>query len=186
MPHGVFVSRWNNPYRKNSSKKTEYLLLREAIPTVQLTRNSIKITVNINYLIIKNTVITIIYFPSWTFIHIDEFSLSWEYDLDVKFHYLFIWQVWHSHNMRICKMFLNFGLAHLLSMEYCLFFKLVCQEWDLNPRPHTRTRILTDPYQGTKAVPWVWRLRPLGHPDIDICSKENIHPIWGSNPGPLD
>jgi hypothetical protein len=28
-----------------------------------------------------------------------------------------------------------------------------CQKWDLNPRPLTRTRT------------WVWRLRPLGHPD---------------------
>ena len=22
------------------------------------------------------------------------------------------------------------------------------------------------PYEGSKAEPWVWRLRPLGHPDI--------------------
>ena len=28
-----------------------------------------------------------------------------------------------------------------------------CQKWDLNPRSLTRTRT------------WVWRLRPLGHPD---------------------
>lgn len=146
MPHGVFVSRWNNPYRKNSSKKTEYLLLREAIPTVQLTRNSIKITVNINYLIIKNTIITIIYFPSWTFIHIDEFSLSWEYDLDVKFHYLFIWQVWHSHNMRICKMFLNFGLAHSLSMEYWRF---------LNFKPITSHSKALHPYRSFER--WHWQ-----------------------------
>ena len=41
-----------------------------------------------------------------------------------------------------------------------------CQEWDLNPCPLSRTRILMlTPYLGARIEPWVWRLRPLGHPD---------------------
>ena len=47
-----------------------------------------------------------------------------------------------------------------------------CQEWDLNPCPLSRTRILTStPYWGARIEPWVWRLRPLGHPD----SLKNCH-----------
>ena len=77
--------------------------------------------------------------------------------------------------------------------------KKVCQEWDLNPCPLTRTRILMiTPYQGAKIEPWVWRLRPLGHPDVLLDTElkgiilhwtdltKTFHPIWGSNPGPLD
>ena len=53
--------------------------------------------------------------------------------------------------------------------------KKVCQEWDLNPCPLTRTRILMlTPYQGAKIEPWVWRLRPLGHPDILSNSWNDI------------
>ena len=40
----------------------------------------------------------------------------------------------------------------------------VCQKWDSNPRPHSRTRILKF-LQCRQAFAWVWRLRPLGHPD---------------------
>ena len=33
-------------------------------------------------------------------------------------------------------------------------WKIVCQKWDLNPRPHARTRILfSTPYLESKAVP---------------------------------
>ena len=74
------------------------------------------------------------------------------------------------------------GSAHPHDVE-----KIFCQKWDLNPRPHTRTRILlSTPYQGSKAEPWVWRLRPLGHPDSWHSDGKKDHPIWGSNPGPLD
>ena len=46
----------------------------------------------------------------------------------------------------------------------CKKKKKFCQRWDSNPRPHTWTRIpiLT---MVSKVWPWVWRLRPLGHPD---------------------
>ena len=40
--------------------------------------------------------------------------------------------------------------------------KKVCQKWDSNPRPHSGTRNL---YQRKLVGAWVWRLRPLGHPD---------------------
>ena len=38
----------------------------------------------------------------------------------------------------------------------------LCQEWDLNPRLHVETR---SPFDQEGVNPWVWRLRPLGHPD---------------------
>ena len=42
-----------------------------------------------------------------------------------------------------------------------------CQKWDLNPRPHSWTRTLYPKLsEGNK--PWVWRLRPLGHPDMRV------------------
>ena len=76
----------------------------------------------------------------------------------------------------------QYGSTHPHDVE-----KIFCQKWDLNPRPHTRTRILlSTPYQGSKAEPWVWRLRPLGHPDSWHSDGKKDHPIWGSNPGPLD
>ena len=40
----------------------------------------------------------------------------------------------------------------------------VCQKWDLNPRPHSWTRILI--HLNARSESWVWRLRPLGHPDM--------------------
>ena len=40
-----------------------------------------------------------------------------------------------------------------------------CQKWDSNPRPHSWTRMLS-PTVGGRSYPWVWRLRPLGHPDM--------------------
>ena len=39
----------------------------------------------------------------------------------------------------------------------------LCQKWDSNPRPHTWTRIL---HLWKESNSWVWRLRPLGHPDM--------------------
>ena len=64
------------------------------------------------------------------------------------------------------------GLSYLLSslerQETSQVQKYCCQEWDLNPCPLSRTRnLMHTPYQGAKIEPWVWRLRPLGHPDID-------------------
>ena len=41
-----------------------------------------------------------------------------------------------------------------------------CQKWDLNPRLHVETR---SPFAQEGVSPWVWRLRPLGHPDTKIC-----------------
>ena len=69
-----------------------------------------------------------------------------------------------------------------------------CQKWDSNPRPHLWTRILS-PSMGGRNYPWVWRLRPLGHPDIsdnqlkDIISKESFLRTkkcsrWGLNSQP--
>ena len=42
--------------------------------------------------------------------------------------------------------------------------KKICQKRDLNPRPLTRTRMLA--HYRWEENPWVWRLRPLGHPDL--------------------
>ena len=49
--------------------------------------------------------------------------------------------------------------------------KKQCQEWDLNPRLHseTRTPVPIAQWEGMLS-PWVWRLRPLGHPDIGSCA----------------
>ena len=53
----------------------------------------------------------------------------------------------------------------------------LCQEWDLNPRPHTWTRT-----PGIRTLiagqdcSWVWRLRPLGHPDFLALLHENVNP----------
>ena len=45
----------------------------------------------------------------------------------------------------------------------------MCQKWDSNPRPHTWTRTLSVCRNLQKEFePWVWRLRPLGHPDLTI------------------
>ena len=49
-----------------------------------------------------------------------------------------------------------------------------CQKWDLNPRPLSRTRT------------WVWRLRPLGHPDfvnhlIQIYYIDNYYYLVSQN-----
>ena len=44
-----------------------------------------------------------------------------------------------------------------------------CQEWDSNPRLHSETRRLAPIVCWEGEQPWVWRLRPLGHPDN--CSK---------------
>ena len=41
-----------------------------------------------------------------------------------------------------------------------------CQEWDLNPRPHLWTRIPMAMHVALSFYTWVWRLRPLGHPDL--------------------
>ena len=38
-----------------------------------------------------------------------------------------------------------------------------CQKWDSNPRPHSWTRTFSE---SEECYSWVWRLRPLGHPDI--------------------
>ena len=38
-----------------------------------------------------------------------------------------------------------------------------CQKWDPNPGPHTKTRTLSLLFG--EGYSWVWRLRPLGHPD---------------------
>ena len=46
--------------------------------------------------------------------------------------------------------------------------KKLCQKWDLNPRPHTRTRTLA--LLCREGCPWVWRLRPLGHPDSYVVA----------------
>ena len=40
--------------------------------------------------------------------------------------------------------------------------KSMCQKWDSNPRLHSETR---SPSSVEGFEPWVWRLRPLGHPD---------------------
>ena len=49
--------------------------------------------------------------------------------------------------------------------------KKTCQKWDSNPRPHSWTRkpSATAIVEGTH--PWVWRLRPLGHPDSGLRSS---------------
>ena len=51
----------------------------------------------------------------------------------------------------------------------------LCQKWDSNPRPHTWTRILL---LRKESYSWVWRLRPLGHPDMyvkDIRNNQYAH-----------
>ena len=53
--------------------------------------------------------------------------------------------------------------------------KVRCQKWDSNPRPHSWTRTLMPRY-GKDYYPWVWRLRPLGHPDIHTgCGQITIN-----------
>ena len=44
-------------------------------------------------------------------------------------------------------------------------WKKICQKWDSNPRPHLWTRTLLATLLAKGSHPWVWRLRPLGHPD---------------------
>ena len=57
--------------------------------------------------------------------------------------------------------FLKIGVFRRMILQ-----KICCQKWDSNPRPHKRTRNLRcNPWSRDKAEPWVWRLRPLGHPD---------------------
>ena len=48
--------------------------------------------------------------------------------------------------------------------------KKICQKWDSNPRPHTWTRIL--PWR-KESCSWVWRLRPLGHPDFLLAQEDH-------------
>ena len=61
--------------------------------------------------------------------------------------------------------------------------KVSCQKWDSNSRPQTRTRnLIPSPIKGTRLKPWVWRLRPLGHPDtLATWVRPNVdHPSrWG-------
>ena len=41
-----------------------------------------------------------------------------------------------------------------------VYHRKLCQKWDSNPRPHSRTRTLS--------FHSAWRLRPLGHPDMKV------------------
>ncbi len=56
------------------------------------------------------------------------------------------------------------------SLKVVLFstFENPCQKWDSNPRPHSWTRMLLC-LQRKRLYSWVWRLRPLGHPDMYDC-----------------
>ena len=49
-----------------------------------------------------------------------------------------------------------------------------CQKWDSNPRPHSWTRMLLCS-QRKRLYSWVWRLRPLGHPDIPSLRRDCGH-----------
>ena len=62
-----------------------------------------------------------------------------------------------------------------MSTEHLYFLsKSVCQKWGLNPRPHTRTRMLWFTFC-EQGKPWVWRLRPLGHPDGCLRCYQHYH-----------
>ena len=68
------------------------------------------------------------------------------------------------------------------------FFKKHCQEWDLNPRPHLWTRIPMAMHVALSFYTWVWRLRPLGHPDLMAqvlkrTSHSILEKLWKSAPG---
>ena len=47
----------------------------------------------------------------------------------------------------------------------------MCQKWDSNPRPHMWTRKPSATMMVEGSHPWVWRLRPLGHPDSGLWSS---------------
>ena len=49
--------------------------------------------------------------------------------------------------------------------------KKTCQKWDSNPRPHSWTRKPSATVIVEGSHPWVWRLRPLGHPDSGLRSS---------------
>ncbi len=51
----------------------------------------------------------------------------------------------------------------------------MCQKWDSNPRLHSETR---SPVSTEGLEPWVWRLRPLGHPDTVLKHDEVEHFIY--------
>ena len=56
--------------------------------------------------------------------------------------------------MRLTRCLLRYGGIQLLKAFQPGRWKIVCQKWDLNPRPHARTRILySTPYLESKAVP---------------------------------
>ena len=71
--------------------------------------------------------------------------------------------------------------------------KVICQKWDLNPRPHTRTRILIL-HSLSRGQGLNLESGALDHSAIltvrksegETQQKDLYHPIWGSNPGPLD
>ena len=53
----------------------------------------------------------------------------------------------------------------------------LCQKWDSNPRLQWRPET-SKPLVKGKLITWVWRLRPLGHPDMKIdvhsCSLQTF------------
>ena len=51
----------------------------------------------------------------------------------------------------------------------------LCQKWDSNPRLQMETRTLVRWCSASYA--WVWRLRPLGHPDLKLSRNQLIHEI---------
>src|SRR4029434_4295402 len=48
--------------------------------------------------------------------------------------------------------------------------KRPCQKWDSNPRLHSENR---NPSTEEGTPPCVWRLRPLGHPDLNSREKNS-------------
>ena len=46
-----------------------------------------------------------------------------------------------------------------------------CQKLDLNSRLLSKTRICTVVHSTKRTIPWVWRLRPLGHPDLPFAEN---------------
>ena len=84
----------------------------------------------------------------------------------------------------------KFWIKATLLINSNLTFDLekLCQKWDSNPRLQMETRTLVR--WGSASYAWVWRLRPLGHPDLEhsrnllidqalFLSIDNMLPLMG-------
>ena len=74
--------------------------------------------------------------------------------------------------IRLGGLFSTVRYLMLISVNLLQVFENPCQKWDSNPRPHTWTRMLLCS-QRKRPYSWVWRLRPLGHPDIPDVEIEH-------------